>query len=381
MRMHVSIVISLSFRLKDCLSLKHSLNLHLSQGIDARMSNESGIDVAISAGAVPVPFHCLAQSLLPAHLLRPSQLMKLSGMDGVAQIVELAIGHEGDELTLLSLLSKNLEQILGHLQVRYLIVPADVIYIGHFTLVEDGVERAGHIFHKQKVPSVGPVAVQCELHALEKLVGKLRNELLGILVRTVHVVAARNDAGQLERSVVGLDDELGTGLGSGVRVRRFQDMLFSHGLGIKVLALAVDLIGGHMDEAADGVAIFGRLQQHVRAVDVGLGEGEGVTERVVHMRLGGKVHHGIDLLLLEDVVDEIGTLDVTLDELEIGQILDFRQIFEAGTVIELIVNDNCGQHKEKIRNWVSCDVYQGKRREHCGETNQVNLIASKPNGT
>ena len=222
---------------------KKFLNLHLTQGIDARMSNESGIDVAVSAGVVPVPLHRLAQSLLPAHLLRPSQLVKFPGMDGVAQIVELAIGNECDELILLFLLSKNLEQILGHLQIRYLIVPADVIYVGHLALVEDGVECTSHIFHKQKVPSVGPVAVQCELHALEKLVSKLRNELLGILVRTVHVVAARNDAGQLERSVVGLDDELGTGLGSGVRVCRFQDVLFSHGLGIKVLALAVDLIG------------------------------------------------------------------------------------------------------------------------------------------
>mmetsp|Transcript_927 Transcript_927/g.1606 ORF Transcript_927/g.1606 Transcript_927/m.1606 type:complete len:313 (-) Transcript_927:149-1087(-) len=304
------------------------------------MSNESGINVAVSVGIVPVPLHRLAQSLLPAHLLRPSQLMKLSGMDGVAQIVELTIGHEGDQLTLLVLLSEDLEQILGHLQVRYLIIAANVVNVGHLSLVEDGLERAGHILHEQKVPSVGPIAVQRELHVLEKLVGKLRDELLGILVRTVHVVAASNDAGQLERSVVGLDNELGTGLGSGVGVRRLEDMLLSHGLGIEVLALAVNLVGGHMDEATDGVTIFGRLQQHVRAVNVGLGEGEGVTERVVDVRLGGKVHHGIDLLLLEDVVDEIGTLDVTLDELEIGQILDVGQILEARAVIELVVDDN-----------------------------------------
>lgn len=77
------------------------------------------------------------------------------------------------------------------------------------------------------------------------------------------------------------------------------------------------------------------------AVDVGLGEGEGVTERVVNVGLGGEMHHGIDLLLREDVVDEVGTLDVALDELEIGQILDVLEIVKAGAVIELVINDDC----------------------------------------
>ena len=172
--------------------------------------------------------------------------------------------------------------------------------------------------------------------AFEKLVGKLRNELLGILVRTVHVVAARNDAGQIERSVVGLDDELGTGLGSGVRVRRFQDMLFSHGLGIKVLALAVDLIGGHMDEAADGVAIFGRLQQHVRAHDVVMRELERVAEGVVHVRLRREVHDRVDLLRLQDVVDEVRRADVALDELVVRQRRDLLEVREARAVVEAV---------------------------------------------
>ena len=53
------------------------------------------------------------------------------------------------------------------------------------------------------------------------------------------------------------------------------------------------------------------------------------------------MHHGIDLLLGEDVVDEVGTLDIALDELEIGQILDVLEIVEAGAVSELVINDDC----------------------------------------
>ena len=204
--------------------------------------------------------------------------MKLSGMNSVSQIVELTIGDEGDELVLLSLLAQDLDQILGHLQVRYLVVAANVVNVGNLTLVEDGVERAGNILNEQKITGVGSISVQRELHTLEKLVGELGNELLGVLVRTVHVVAASDDAGQFEGSVVGLDYEFGTGLGGGVRVGRLQDVFLSHGLGIEVFSLAVHLVSGHVYEATDGVAVFGRLEQDVGAVDVGLGECEGVTE-------------------------------------------------------------------------------------------------------
>lgn len=311
------------------------------------MSNESLIDVAVSAGVIPVPLHRLAESLLPAHLLRPSQLMKLSGMNSVTQIVELTVGDEGDELILLSLLAQDLDQVLGDLQIRYLVVAANVVNVGNLTLVEDGVERAGNILNEQKVTGVGSISVQGELHTLEKLVGELGNELLGVLVRAVHVVAASDDAGQLERSVVGLDDELGAGLGGGVRIGGLQDVFLSHGLGVEVFTLAVHLVGGHVDETTDSVAVLGRLEQDVGAVDVGLGECEGVTERVVNVSLGGEMHNGVDLLLLEDVVDEVGTLDVALDELEIGQILDVLEIVEAGAVIELVINDDCEKARKR----------------------------------
>ena len=123
------------------------------------MSNESLIDVAVSAGVIPVPLHRLAESLLPAHLLRPSQLMKLSGMNSVTQIVEPTVGDEGDELILLSLLAQDLDQVLGDLQIRYLVVAANVVNVGNLTLVEDGIERAGNILNEQKVTGVGSISV------------------------------------------------------------------------------------------------------------------------------------------------------------------------------------------------------------------------------
>ena len=56
----------------------------------------------------------------------------------------------------------------------------------------------------------------------------------------------------------------------------------------------------------------------MRAVRVVEREGERVAERVVDVRLGREVHDGVDLLVLEDEVEEVGGLDVALDELRRG---------------------------------------------------------------
>ena len=169
--------------------------------------------------------------------------------------------------------------------------------------------------------------MKSKLHPLKKLVGKLGNELLGILVGTVDIVTTGDDAGELEGPVIGFDNELSTSLCSSVGVRRLKNVLFSHGLGVEVLALTVHLIRRHMDETADGFTTLGRFKKDVSAINVGLREGEGVTERVVDVRLSGKVHHCINLLLLEDVVDKIRTGNVSLNELEIWQVCNLGKIF------------------------------------------------------
>lgn len=43
----------------------------------------------------------------------------------------------------------------------------------------------------------------------------------------------------------------------------------------------------------------------MRAVDVVLGELEGVSEGVVHVRLGSKVEDRVDIFLPEDVRDKV----------------------------------------------------------------------------
>ena len=105
------------------------------------------------------------------------------------------------------------------------------------------------------------------------------------------------------------------------------------------LIFAVDLVGRHVDEPFH-VASVGGFQEDVSSHDVGLGEGKGVPERVVHVRLRRKVHHGVDLLGDDDVSNKIRRTDVSLHKLVVGVILDVRDVFRARAIVQTIKVDN-----------------------------------------
>ena len=58
------------------------------------------------------------------------------------------------------------------------------------------------------------------------------------------------------------------------------------------------------------------------------------------MRLSREMHDRIDLLFFEDIAYKIRGTDITLDKLEIRQVLKFVQVREAGTVVELVVDND-----------------------------------------
>jgi hypothetical protein len=58
------------------------------------------------------------------------------------------------------------------------------------------------------------------------------------------------------------------------------------------------------------------------------------------MRLGGKMHNGVNLFLQKSVGHQIGSGDISLDELEVGEILQFTKIFQATAIIQAVIDDN-----------------------------------------
>ena len=165
-----------------------------------------------------------------------------------------------------------------------------------------------------------------------------RGRTLGELVGAVDVVAADDDDGELEALLVRVDQHLGGGLGGGVGVGGGEDAGLEEVI-ILILNLTVDLIGGDVDEALDA-DLLGRLEQHVGAVDVGVGETVRVSEAQVDVRLGGEVKNGVDVVALEAVHHLGGVGDVALVEGEVPLVIEGAGVVERSTVVELVKGDN-----------------------------------------
>jgi len=305
-----------------------------------RMCHKSGINVAVTVRVVLVPLDRFLETFLPGLFLDPAQLVQLVTVDGVTQVIELAVWYELDEFGLFFFLAKDLEQRPSHFQVGHFVLAPNIVHMTRSTLVQDDIKRPSHILDKQKVARVATVPVNGQGNVPHQHVGELGNELLWKLVGSVDVVSARNEAGELETAEVGLDQEFRSSLGGGVRVGGFQDVILRHGVGVKVLTFTVDFIRRHVDESTQGLAALGRFQQDVGPVNVGLGKSKGVTERVVHMRLCSKVQDGINLLFPQHVRDQIWRGNVSLDKLEVGELCNLTEVSQACAVVEAIVDNN-----------------------------------------
>lgn len=154
----------------------------------------------------------------------------------------------------------------------------------------------------------------------------------------VDVVAADDDDGELEALLVRVDQHLSGGLGGGVGVGGGKDASLEEVI-VLVLDLAVDLVGGDVDEALDA-DLLGGLEQHVGAVDVGVGEAVRVTEAQVDVRLRGEVEDGVDVVALEAVHHLGGVGDVALVEGEVALVIEGARVVERRAVVELVEGDN-----------------------------------------
>ena len=206
--------------------------------------------------------------------------------------------------------------------------------------LQNCVEGRCNIRDVQEVTCVGSISVKSELLARHQLVSELGDQFFGELVGPVHIVTTGDQTGELETAEVRLHQEFGTGLGCCVGIGRFQNVLFGHGIGFEILAFSIDLIGGNVNESLERLAVFGALEEDVGSVDIGVSERQRVTERVVDVGLGGKMHDGVNFFFQKRIVHNIGYRDITLDKLEVGQVLELVKILETTAVVQTVENDD-----------------------------------------
>lgn len=266
-----------------------------------------------------VPLHRDVQALSEGGLLIPAQLAQLGTIHSIAVVVEGPVMRVFHPLlhVLLRLVrdAKLGQQLAAQCEVGDLVVRAHVVHLTELALVQNGIEGVGRVAGKQVAPRRGAVAVQDDGLGTVQQAAELGDDFLRVLVRAVDVVAADDDDGQLERLLVRVHEHLGGGLGGGVGIGGRQDARLEQVVVI-ILDLAVDLVGGNVDEAFDA-DLLGALEQYMGAIDVGVSETVRVAETQVDVGLRGEVEDGVDVVPLQAVDDFAGVGDVAVVEVEI----------------------------------------------------------------
>ena len=99
-------------------------------------------------------------------------------------------------------------------------------------------------------------------------------------------------------------------------------------------------VGWDMDKTFDTFASLGTLQEHVSSINVWVGEGKGISKRVIDMCLCSKMKDGINFLFSQDVGDQIFGGNVSFNKLVVRQRIEFRQVLQARTIIQAIVDNH-----------------------------------------
>jgi len=303
----------------------------------ARVGDECRVNVSISARKVSVPVDSVLQPLLPGHLLLPAQLVKLIGINIITKIIKTSVLHKSHHIIRIGI-SHGRDEAARHVDILLFIGAADVVDVSRLALEEDDLECARHVLHVQEVARVLPSAVKSYFVSTQQLIDELGDEFLGVLVGSVHVVAASDDDGHVEGAVVRLGEKFGTSFRGRVWVRGLKNLLLTHGVLVQRL-LAVHLVCAHVDKAADAHDLGG-LQHHMRAHYVILRKLERISKGVVNMSLSSEVQNRVDLLRLQHVLHQLGAANVSTNKLVVGQVLNFVTVFNARTIIKAVKVDN-----------------------------------------
>ena len=244
---------------------------------------------------------------LPAELA-----LQFAGVDGVAQVVPLAVGDVGDEVLrgafgTTEKAVNGLDEHLDEVNVPPFVEAADVVRVGNAPPVENEVDGTGMVF------DIKPVA---------------------------YVLAAVGHEGRHAVGVVeGTHKVVGGGFGGRIRGMGGVFRLFGEEGAVEPEG-AVHFIGGDVvkEFPLEGAVpcLFCRLKQGQSAEDVGLGKGERVFDAPVHVALCCQVDNAVDGVLPENRLHAGVVADVCPLENVVGRVLHVLQVGEVAGISQLV---------------------------------------------
>lgn len=159
-----------------------------------------------------------------------------------------------------------------------------------------------------------------------------------------------------------MDHHFGGSLACGIRVGWGQDAGLLQ-LVFAVANFAINLVCRYMDKSLDA-SFLGALQKDVGAIDVCVGKAVGIAKTQIHVRLSGKVHHGIDVITLHAVKNFGGIGQVAMIKGKVALVVEGSGVVESRAVIELV----------KRHNVVSVGVCQGEMANNPGSAGVMQML-------
>jgi hypothetical protein len=261
---------------------------------------------------------------------RPAQLrVQARGIDGVAHVVA---GTIRDVLVVLGVVAHQLENQLDDILVVHLAVGADEVGLAHHAFFQDREHGAIVVFHMDPVAHVLALAVELGLHAVDQVGDLARNELLDVLHRTVVVRAVGDGGTHLERAYPGTHQKIRSRLGGGIRAGGIVRSVLGEFGRVVQLQIAVDFVGGDVVVAL--VVLAHRLQERVRADQVGVQERRRIVQGIVVVAFGREVDDRI--ALGHQLIHELPVADVAMHEGVVGQDFLGPQAFPIARIREQI---------------------------------------------
>ena len=219
------------------------------------------------------------------------------------------------------------------------------------------------IAHVQPVAHLHAVAIHRQRFARQGVGDHQRDELFREMERPVIVGTVGRQHRQAVRVVPGAHQVVAGGLAGAVGAVGLVDVRFGEGGGVGGQG-AVDLVGGHVQEAEGGFVVGGQLapvaargfEQAEGADDVGGDEVFGTVDGAVDVAFGGKVDDGARAVFGQQAIHQRAVADVALHKAVAHIAFQRRQVGPVAGVGELVhIDHRLANARQPVKHEIAAD--------------------------
>ena len=312
----------------------------------------AGGDVLQPLGVIEIPTNGEGDAFFELEGGLPTEFaVELGGVDGIAQVVSLTVGNEGDEATrcagrIAEQAIDGIDDDMYKVDVAPLVESAYIVGVGNCSTVENKVDGASMVLDVKPVAHIVTRAVNGKWATVTDIVDEQRDEFLRELVRSVIVGTVGDNGGHTVGIVKGANKMVARCLACRIgAVWAIRGLLGEER--VVEWQCAVNLVGGYVVEQLAGIAFGERLpvlscslQERECTHDIGLSKGERVAYAAIDVAFGGKVYNAVDMVMSEDCSNGVEVANISSHKGIVGRMLYVGKIGKVAGIGELVEVDN-----------------------------------------